>query len=73
MTINESLNRSREAIHKIGIWKLSFLILSMALITQLLIFVPFIGIAINLGVGPIIIMTYVIIYEDSIGNLDIIN
>ena len=73
MTINESLKRSREAIHKIGIWKLSFLILSMALITQLLIFVPFIGIAINLGVGPIIIMTYVIIYEDSIGNLDIIN
>tara|TARA_B100001996_G_C18651395_1_gene589536 strand:+ start:85 stop:720 length:636 start_codon:yes stop_codon:yes gene_type:complete len=73
MSIVDSLSKSRESIHQIGIWKLSFLIITMTLITQLLIFVPVVGIIINLGIGPIIVMVYVVIYEDSIGNLDLID
>ena len=63
----EALGKSRELVHQLGFWKIFVIVIGLAIVTQLIAAIPFLGYLL-IFLQPFIIMIYVAIYENAIGN-----
>ncbi len=67
----EALGKSRELVHQLGFWKIFAVFIGLEIVTSLLSFIaselPILGLATWMLI-PFIMMTYIAIYENAIGN-----
>ena len=63
----EALGKSRELVHQLGFWKIFVIVVGLGIATQLIAIIPFLGLLL-IFLLPFIIMIYVAIYENAIGN-----
>ena len=67
MLPTEALGKSRELVHQLGFWKVFVVVIGLAIATNLTSIIPFLGLVIFF-LMPFIVMIYVAIYENAIGN-----
>jgi len=65
-TVFNSILESRKLVHKFGFIKLAFFIIIFSAIQTLLSFVSFIGMLLNIFLFPLILLSYVIIYDSYV-------
>ena len=63
----EALGKSRELVHQLGFWTIFVIVVGLGIATQLIAIIPFLGLLL-IFLLPFIIMIYVAIYENAIGN-----
>ncbi|MFL2840642.1 MAG: hypothetical protein ACJ0BT_02235 [Pseudohongiellaceae bacterium] len=63
----EALGKSRELVHQLGFWKIFVIVMGLGIATQVTAVIPFLGLLL-IFLLPFIIMIYVAIYENAIGN-----
>ena len=68
MIPTEALAKSRELVHQLGLWKIFAVYASITIASYLLSLSPILGSAIIIFLEPFIMMIYVAIYENAIGN-----
>ena len=59
---------SSKLIHQLGFWKIFVIVMVLAIATQLIAAIPFLGLLL-IFLQSFIIMIYIAIYENAIGNL----
>ena len=67
MLPTEALGKSRELVHQLGFWKVFVVVIGLAIATNLTSIIPFLGLVIFF-LMPFIMMIYIAIYENAIGN-----
>ena len=67
MLPTEALGKSRELVHQLGFWKIFAVYIGLTIATNLISIIPFLGLVIFF-LMPFIVMIYVAIYENAIGN-----
>jgi hypothetical protein len=67
MLPTEALGKSRELVHQLGFWKIFAVYIGLTIVVNLLSLIPVLGLAI-IFLLPFIMMIYVAIYENGIGN-----
>ena len=68
MLPTEALGKSRELVHQLGFWKIFAVYIGLTIAINLISIIPFLGLVIFF-LTPFIMMIYVAIYENAIGNL----
>ena len=67
MLPTEALGKSRELVHQLGFWKIFAVYIGLTIAINLISIIPFLGLVIFF-LMPFIVMIYVAIYENAIGN-----
>ena len=67
MSPEEALGKSRELVHQLGFWKVFVVYLCLSIGMWIISFIPFLNL-IYFFLMPFVMMIYVAIYENSIGN-----
>ena len=67
MLPTEALGKSRELVHQLGFWKIFAVVIALTITTELTSVFPILGLFI-IFLMPFIMMTYIAIYENAIGN-----
>ena len=63
----EALGKSRELVHQLGFWKIFAVVIALTITTELTSIFPILGLFV-LFLMPFIMMTYIAVYENAIGN-----
>ena len=63
----EALGKSRELVHQLGFWKIFAVVIALTIATELTSIIPILGLFI-IFLMPFIMMTYIAVYENAIGN-----
>ena len=67
MLPTEALGKSRELVHQLGFWKIFAVVIALTITTELTSIFPILGFFV-LFLMPFIMMTYIVVYENAIGN-----
>ena len=67
MLPTEALGKSRELVHQLGFWKIFAVVIALTITTELTSIFPILGLFI-IFLMPFIMMTYIAVYENAIGN-----
>ena len=67
MLPTEALGKSRELVHQLGFWKIFAVVIVLTITTELTSIFPILGLFI-IFLMPFIMMTYIAVYENAIGN-----
>ena len=67
MLPTEALGKSRELVHQLGFWKIFAVYVGLTIAVNLLSIIPVLGLAV-IFLLPFMMMIYVAIYENAIGN-----
>ena len=67
MLPTEALGKSRELVHQLGFWKVFVVVIGLAIAANLISIIPILGFFL-IFLMPFMMMIYVAIYENAIGN-----
>ena len=67
MLPKEALGKSRELVHQLGFWKIFAVVIVLTITTELSSIFPILGLFV-IFLMPFIMMTYIAVYENAIGN-----
>ena len=67
MLPTEALGKSRELVHQLGFWKIFAVVIALTITTELTSIFPILGLFV-IFLMPFIMMTYIAVYENAIGN-----
>ena len=62
----QALGKSRELVHKLGLWKVFVIFFGLYIAQNLLFLIPFLGVIIYLFLIPFILMVYIALYENAV-------
>ena len=67
MLPTEALGKSRELVHQLGFWKIFAVVIALTITTELTSIFPILGLFV-IFLMPFIMMTYIAVYENAVGN-----